>query len=126
MLRYMVLGLCLVITGCGNSAAEKIKGEPVAEWAELRALDDSLIGIGMNASIENWRGSQAEIKADVMNPLIDAFAASSAPSGYNADKKDAVASAFRELIAAAKADTNAYAERYKALMDALRELRTVN
>jgi hypothetical protein len=123
MFRYLVLGLCLVMAGCGNKAAEQMRGGVVEEWAELRALDDSLIGVGMNASMENWRGSQSEINESAMNTVIDAFAASPPPSGYNADKKEAVVTAYRDLIAAAKADTNAFAEKYKALMNTLKELR---
>jgi hypothetical protein len=124
---WKLLGTIVLLTsivGCGNKAAEMRGSDPV-EWAELRALDETLRGIGMAASMEQWKASQAEVKPDVIKPALDAFAASSAPAGYNAASKDAVVTAYKELIDAAQGDTNAYAKKYEALMTALRELRTV-
>ncbi len=117
--------LTLVIAGCGNKAVEEMRGEEVVEWPELTALDETLRGIGMSAGMKQWKASQELVKPEEINPVLDAFAASSAPSGYNAAKKDAVVTAYKDLIAAAKGDAKAYEAKYEALMAALRELRTV-
>jgi hypothetical protein len=116
--------LTLVIAGCGNKAVKEMRGEEVAEWPELMALDETLRGIGMNAGMKQWKASQAEVKPDTMGPAVDAFAASTAPSGFNASKKDAVVTAYKDLIAAAKGDAKSYEAKYEALMASLRELRT--
>ena len=120
-----IVFLTLTIVGCGNNAAKEMKGTEVAEWAELRALDEGLRGIGMAGSMQQWKASQAEVKPDLIKPVLDAFAASTPPAKYNAGKKDAVVAAYKELIDAAKGDTNTYAKKFEALMAALKELRVV-
>lgn len=118
------VGMCIVLAGCGNQAVKEMRGtEPPAEWKELIALDETLRGIGMNAAMEQWKASQAEVKPDVINPAIDAFAASTPPAGFEVAKRDAVVTAYKDLVAAAKGDTNTYAEKYKTLMAALQDLR---
>ncbi|MEJ7595902.1 MAG: hypothetical protein WKF77_30690 [Planctomycetaceae bacterium] len=97
--------------------------QPV-EWAELTALDESLRGIGMNAGMEEWDASMAEVKPEVMNPIVDAFAASTPPAGFDAAKRDAVTSGYKELITAASGDQETYKTKYEGLMTALRNLRT--
>ena len=118
--------LCVVVSGCGESASSRMSSDAVApvEWAELTALDESLRGIGMNAGMQQWDASMAEVKPETMNPIVDAFAASTPPSGFDAAKKDAVAAAYKELIAAGSGDQETYKAKYEALMAALKNLRT--
>lgn len=125
MFRFVAgICICLLISGCGESASSKMSGDaaPPAEWAELTALTDSLRGVGMNAGMQQWDASMAEVKPEVMTPIVDAFAASTPPSPYVPAKKDAVVAAYKELIASASGDTDAFSKKYETLMAAIKNL----
>lgn len=127
MLRLSgLICICLMATGCGESASSKMSSgaEAPKEWAEFTALNDTLRGIGMNAGMQQWDASMAEVKPDIINPVLEKFAASTPPSGFDTAKKDAVVAAYKELITAASGDQETYKTKYEALMTALRNLNT--
>ena len=121
--KIACLSLAMIAVGCGDPAANMKSGETVEDWAELDAVDEALRGVGMSMDMGSAKSAQKELDATALKSALDGLKSSTAPSGYDSSKVDAVVTAGDALIAAAKGSADDFKAAYDKLMADLKALR---
>ncbi len=120
-----VVSLCLIglTAGCGNDAASRMGASTKTEdWKERQQLDETIMGVGMAGERGSWQDAQRQLDPTGFKSALDAFSASTAPSGYDDTKKAAVVAAGDALILAQKGSAEEFSEKFKGLTSALNGL----
>ena len=127
----MLICFSICLTGCSDPAKEMRLNQEFPDWPELQKLqsDEILMPVGTAIDFGDMNSAKQELKNPGLKAALDAFEASSIPSGFDTEErkaaKEKAVKSFREAIELA--ESNGSSDKIKTAYEQAQEaLRTVS